>query len=214
MVIAPVPAIEGAQTIAEREDVASSPLPPTKMLERADRALAAVDRALESPPTRPRMGLRARFHAWRDNRRRRALIARLDRSLEHRTVQLTDQSSAALLAVLTERIARIAKLDDMKDLPVAIEVAQHVASEYRAYRARLSAVHDNALAEAAAWRVRVTRAETAEEHALASAAEHRAREWEKSSSEAEAALDECDAGRHRIDDALTQLEALAKRGRD
>jgi phage shock protein A len=141
-----------------------------------------------------------------------AYLQRLERELSEADARLEDLSSAALLAVLTERIARISKLaDPRRDLAAAIEIAQHVVAEYAAFTSRLVDARDHARAEASSWHHKAAVAVRAGDPHLASQAEQRAHQWELDEAEASETLAEHEAGRARLDDAVSQLQALANR---
>jgi hypothetical protein len=144
---------------------------------------AAMERYGRAPN---RLGLiervRTWFAMWRQRRRYRGMLRRLDRGLARRDVRIADHSSAALLAVLTERIARLSNTTaSPTELDETIAVVQHLSDEYRAYVARLAAARDAAGATSALR------------------------------DKATAELARCEAGVRRIDDAMEQLRALARR---
>jgi hypothetical protein len=156
--------------------------------------------------------LSARFKAWRRRRLHRKRLAALDRALSHQAVRLADQSSAALLALVTERIARTSMLDDpSQDLAATIDVVQHVIDEYVTHASRLVHARDSARAETSRWRERTSTATIAGYPELASQADDRMRAWEQREREAVTALEAYEAGQLRLEDAVAQLRALAKR---
>lgn len=178
-----------------------------KAIAELDQAGIAASRRLAGP-----QNLRARFKAWRRRRQHRKRLAALDRALSHQDVRLADQSSAALLALVTERIARTSMLvEPSQDLAATIEVVQHVIDGYVAHESRLVHARDSAHAETSRWRERTSTATTAGHFELASQAEDRVREWERRECEAVSALEAYEAGRLRLEDAVAQLRALAKR---
>lgn len=131
-------------------------------------------------PRKP--GLLARFAAWRRRRRHRAWVAKLERSLARGELRVADLQSSALLAILTERIARLSSTDlSRRELDDTIAFAQRLADEYRTFVTRLAA---------------------------ALAATDPA---SKLHAKATAELARCEAGQRRINDALAQLHALARR---
>jgi uncharacterized protein YjiS (DUF1127 family) len=203
-----------AELFVEKQDV----LPRNQKLERrVGKAFAALDRALESASSdAPGPGfvarLRTRITAWRRRRRQRLSLVRLDRALARRDVRVADHSSSALLAIVTERIARIATADESaQDLAATIDVAQHVVDEYRAYLQRLEHMRDSARGAAATWREKSAAATAADRADLVALADDTVREWSRREQEVAAALESCEAGRRRLDDAIAQLRALAKR---
>ena len=101
--------------------------------------------------------------------------------------------------------------DSSQDLAATIEVAQHVIDEYVGHESRLVHARDSARAEASRWRERTSTALTAGHPDLAAQAEDRMRGWERREREAIAALEAYEAGRLRLEDAVAQLRALAKR---
>jgi hypothetical protein len=176
-------AFEGVeQQIAALEAEADRPSSPSY-----DEQLQAIERRFEQDlcaPDRPGLiaQLRARFTAWRRRRRHRLMVRRLERMLARRDVRLADQTSAALLAVLTERVARISATDvPLAEIEATAQLAQRISDEYRDFVARLAAARDGA-ADPSEMRDKAT-----------------------------TALARCKAGLFRIDDALAQLRALVKR---
>lgn len=126
--------------------------------------------------------VRAWFTAWQQRRRYRGMLRRLDRGLARGQVRIADQRSAALLAVLTERIARLSTTAaPASELDEMIAIAQHLSDEYRAYVVRLAAARDAAGATPALR--------------------------DKATLE----LARCEASGRRIEDAIAQLRALARR---
>jgi len=167
---------------------------------------------MENPPSPgffKRVALKAK--RWRQARRRHRLIKRLDRSLARRDTAAADHSSAALLAILTERIALFDAVGSVGDVAAAVEIAGRVRDDYEAYVARLVGMRDSAQAQAAFWRTKVTKARGADAMDLAEQAQQRVSDWERRDREAAAALVRCEAGRERLADALEQLKALAAR---
>jgi hypothetical protein len=144
---------------------------------------AAIVRSIGA---RPELGaidrVRAWFKAWHQRRRYRGMLRRLDRGLARGEVRVADQRSAALLAVLTERIARLSTTTARpSELDETIAIAQHLSEQYAAYVARLVAARDAAGATPALR------------------------------DKATAELARCEASARRIDDAIAQLRGLARR---
>jgi len=138
------------------------------------------------PSARPKLGAIARvgawLTAWRRRRRHRGMLHRLDRGLARGEARIADHRAAALLAVLTERIALLSSTTaSPAQLDETITMAQHLSDEYRAYVVRLTAARDTSGATPALR------------------------------DKATAELSRCEAGARRIDDALGQLRALARR---
>lgn len=200
-----------AETVVEQQEQAAAALATAQ--NRIGKAIADLDQA--GTAFRDAVGprsLRARFQAWRRRRLHRKRLAALDHALSHQAVRLADQSSAALLALLTERIARTSMLDDpSRDLAATIDVAQHVVDEYVTHASRLVHARDSARAETSRWRERTSTATLAGHPDLASQADDRVRDWERREREAIAALEAYEGGRLRLEDAVAQLRALAKR---
>ena len=187
----------------------------TRSVDRRAGAFRAAERAIEAMENPPPPGffkrLANRAKRWRHARRRAGLIKRLDRSLARRDACTADHSSAALLAVLTERIALFDAVGSVEDVSAALEIAGRVRDDYEAYVARLVEMRDSARAEAAFWRTKVTKAQDAEATDLAEQAQQRVSDWDRRDREAAAVLVRCEAGRERLADALAQLKALAAR---
>lgn len=141
---------------------------------------------------------------WIRRRRQRAW-----RQLEQSLASIDDHQPAALLTVLT---ARIATLDSgsASDVRAAIELARRVREDYCAYLGRLAPLRDTARAELTAWTHRV---EVAAEHGpeLVEPARERCAEWERRLRDADIACEDCNAAERRINDALAELTALELR---
>lgn len=182
-------------------------------------ALRAMDRAIsiaESGDVLAAPGVFARVEKrvmrWRQTRRHRRLIAKLDRSISRRDTHVADHSSAALLAVLTERIAGLeADAVTPASIADALEVAARTRDDYEKYVSRLVDMRDTARAEVAVWRAKVAKANDADRVDLATDAQHRVTDWERREREAASALHRCTAGRVRLADAISQLQALGAR---
>jgi len=153
-----------------------------KQRAKRDKLVQAMDRFYDPPKLGLFARLAARITSWRRRRVHRAMVRKLDRALARGTLRIEDQQSAALLDVITERIARLSNTSaSSAELDATIALAQRLSNEYRAYVDRLGAA-------------RAATAPTAPLYAKAT------RE-----------LARCEAGRQRIDDALGQLRALARR---
>jgi hypothetical protein len=201
-----------AERLVEQQERAAAALATAQ--KRIGKAIADLDQA-GIAAVRQVVGpqnLSARFKAWRRRRLHRKRLAALDRALSHQAVRLADQSSAALLALVTERIARTSMLDDpSQDLAATIDVVQHVIDEYVTHASRLVHARDSARAETSRWRERTSTATIAGYPELASQADDRMRAWEQREREAVTALEAYEAGQLRLEDAVAQLRALAKR---
>jgi len=97
---------------------------------RIDKAYAATERAIESIKP-PRVGLALRIAAWRRRRRHRRTVARLQRALTRKDLRVADRSSAALLAIVTERIARMSSTNALPhEMAEAIELTERIVADY------------------------------------------------------------------------------------
>jgi hypothetical protein len=147
-------------------------------------------------------------------RRRRRLAARSSRALAGVAVRAEDQSSAALLAVLTERVARCTTVDaGPDDLSDAIALTKLVIEKYELSAAKLMAFKDHATSNVQVWTKHVSTARAAGREDLAEEARGRVRDWTQTEASAAEELAEYEAGRRRLEDALVQLSALASRVR-
>jgi hypothetical protein len=176
------------------------------------------------PPGRPARRGRRRVGGWLRHpiaalrtamraRRYRRWLRKLERRLRRRTMKAEEQSSAALLAILTERIARTAAAPESGDeVAYSMEVAQVVIARYQEDAARLGDQRDRARARLTDWEERADHlAHTGRPELAAQARTHVSR-WRRVEAETAAALAEYDVGRRRLADALDQLTALARRG--
>jgi hypothetical protein len=147
-----------------------------------------------------------RFQRGRQRRR----LQKAERLL--RTIPEQEHASAAMLAIATERIARI---ESRWLPPIAVvttrEIVENIRDDYEDYVARVVTLRDVACAEAVFWRARSATASRASEPVLAAAAAQRAREWERRHGEATATLELCAQTRNRIADAVAELDHLAHR---
>jgi len=184
----------------------------TAALRAMDRRIAIAGSGHVIPASGIFARLKLRVVRWRLARRHRRLIAKLDRSLARRDTQMADHSSAALLAVLTERISRLeAGAVTPAAIADALELAARTRGDYEAYVSRLVEMRDAARAEVAVWRANVVKANEADRADLATDAEQRVTEWERREREAASAVNRCSAGRLRLADAISQLQALGAR---
>jgi hypothetical protein len=178
---------------------------------RIDRAYAATEREIES--IKPaRVGLSLRIAAWRRRRKHHRTVARLQRALTRQDLAVADRSSAALLAIVTERITRLSSSNALPhEFAEAIELSERIVADYvrqievierQLYRAR---------AELTSWRDKAATAVLANATNLAAGADERVTMWKRRVDEGAVALAACDAGKRRIDDALVQLRAIAQR---
>ena len=114
--------------------------------------------------------------------------------------------------MLTERITR---LDAAAVTPASIadtlEIAVRTRDDYETYVSRLVNMRDTARAEVAVWRANVVKANEVGHVDLAAAAEQRVIEWERREREAARCVKRCTAGRVRLADAISQLQALGAR---
>ena len=153
-----------------------------KQRARNEKYVQAMERFFEPPKLGLFGRLLARVTSWRRHRLHRAMVRKLDRALARGDVRIEDQQSSALLDVVTDRIARLSNTSASRsELDDTIALAQRLSNEYRAYVARLGAA-------------RAATEPTSPLHTKATTE-----------------LARCEAGQHRIDDALTQLRALARR---
>lgn len=93
----------------------------------------------------------------------------------------------------------------------ARESTVRARDDYEAYVSRLVEMRDTARAEAAVWRAKVVKANEAGRVGLATAALKRVADGERRELEAASVLNRCSAGRVRLADAISQLQALGAR---
>ena len=152
--------------------------------------------------------MRSWWHAWRRRRR----LERLERLLDPARVTAADHSSAALVAVLTERIARInAGHVSADQLTTTIHVAQRAYEDCQAEVARCRGLRDSAQAEATEWRSKVMKALRHDCPDLASLAQERVLMWERRERDADAELGRGIGSLNRLADAISELSRLAMR---
>jgi septal ring factor EnvC (AmiA/AmiB activator) len=185
-------------------------------LSRIDQAMSAVERQIASAERGievPRRGILAWFgaraKAWRRWRRRRH-AARVARTLERGTRD--DHTSSAMLAVLTERVARLGRSESVpEELAEAIEHTVRILADYNAHKADLEHRLEHERGKVEYWIGMTAKATNAGAADLASQAQERVTDHERSARDYEDTIDICNAGRRRLHDALEQLEALAQR---
>jgi hypothetical protein len=222
--IAPVVTLDGAslaridETVARAEEIvrhseqaADACRIDDSHTRRIDQAFAATDRDIES--LRPaRVGLALRIAAWRRRRRSRRTVAKLERALTRNDLGVADRSSAALLAIVTERIARLSSSTALPhEIVEAIELTQRIVADYARQSDVIGGHLERAQRELASWRDKSATATLSNRADLATAAEGRVAMWQRRVTESESALAACEAGRRRLDDALVELQALAER---
>src|SRR5688500_15138056 len=101
----------------------------------------------------------SRVRSWWQQRKRRRLLHRLARAIEEEAVTVADHSSAALLATLTECLARMTSARaSPKQISAALALARRTYDDYRVSVERCRTLRDEARAEAAKWRHNVARA--------------------------------------------------------
>ena len=178
---------------------------------RMEKAYAAVEREIESIKP-PRVGLALRIAAWRRRRRHRRTVAKLQRALTRRDLGVADRSSAALLAIVTERIARLSSSNALPhELVEAIELTERIIADYGRQIEVLDRHLQHARTELTSWRDNSAKAMLANRADLAAGADLRAATWQRGVDENASALAACEAGKRRLDDALAELRALAER---
>jgi phage shock protein A len=170
-------------------------------------ASAAIDRmAGESPQPRRTIGMR--LAAWRQRRR----IAKLDRSLGEGTLVVAEHSSSALLAVVTERIARIGKSHaTSEEIAATIRLIEAIRDDYLRHVDRLAAERDAARTQVIEWRRKYEVAIEADRPDLAADVVAVIDTLQRREGEATSALASCDASRARLDDAIAEVRALERR---
>ncbi len=101
-------------------------------------AFAAAERKLEIEP-RPSTSLFARARRALAARRHRKMVRELDRSLS--SLEREDHTSAALLGILTERVALASSAHaSAHELASTLELAQRVADDYAGFILRVRAL--------------------------------------------------------------------------
>ncbi len=200
--------VEQDEDRVQREPVRNDITAALRTMDRAIEIAEAYDAATPGILAR----IKQRVVRWRRARRHRRLLTTFDRAIARRDPHVSDRSSAALLAVLTERIARLeAGAVTPASIADALEVAARARDDYEAYVSRLVKMRDTACTEVALWRANVAKAKEADRGDLATDAEQRVTEWERREREAASVLSRCIAGRVRLADAIAQLQALGAR---
>lgn len=181
---------------------------------RVDASFALAERQLEARtrggfPLSPLFWFRALARSWRAwrVRKRNARIARMFNNDTQRAYQ-----SAAMLALLTERIARLGgSTVSEPELADATNQATAIAVEYDAHAAQLEPQLAEARAQLERWTKNTATATAAGEADLAALAQERVDQHARVVRDLELAAAECNAGRRRLRDAVQQLRALAAR---
>jgi hypothetical protein len=125
---------------------------------------------------------------------------------------MRDHASAALLGIVTERIANLRpERVTLQQVHEALDVALYVRDDFAAYMAKLRTVRDDTRSQVDLWRHRAAAAEACGEPHLAARALERAADRERLLGNALGALSECAAGQQRLGDAITELRHLAAR---
>jgi len=157
-------------------------------------------------------GSMQRMRSWWQARRRRRRIRQLSRVFDPTVLETSDRSSAALLAVLTERIARMTSARaSLDEVTAAIADARRAYDGYQPLVSRCRELRDDARLEVAKWRNLASRAQVMGEPDLAAAARERFEQWERQERDASTSFHECVAGMNRLADAITELQRLADR---
>lgn len=159
--------------------------------------------------TRMALWFRVRARARRA-RRRRQVLAYLAQAQPQAQ---GERASAALLAVLTERIARAGASDASEgEIADAVVQAERIIAGYEAQRAELEALLVVARGRTRRWVHWVGVADAKGSPALAARARSYLAEREGDAAELQRGVEDCDAGCRRLRDAIEQLRALAGRG--
>lgn len=199
----------------------------------------AIERKLATPDATPtlRTRLRATWWTWRRGlaglehralqRLRRAMIwfrvrARVRQARRRRRVLAhlsgaqaqthAERTSSAMLAVLTERIARAGTTDvSGSEIAETIAQAEQIVVGYQGQITELAEVLTKAHARAERWVHWSSVAEARGSPALAARARAYREACERDERELAQAIDDCGAGCRRLRDAIEQLQALAQR---
>jgi hypothetical protein len=176
-----------------------------------DQAFAAVEDEIASAERKIRRpGIVARLRAWATSRRRRKQSARLARTFEQ--TANADHTSSALLAVLTERIARLQDgAVTGPELAEAIEQAAQIAARYDRDLLALDRRREPLRDKVELWTTHTATATRCGRPDLASEAQAVVDRHRRDLADLEYIIEDCNAGQRRIRDAITQLEALAQR---
>lgn len=147
--------------------------------------------------------------SWRRSRARKQ-SARIVRMLER--AGRAEQTSSALLAIVTERVARLGTSEVSADeLAETIEQAERIAAEYDGHIVELDHKLEDERAQTLDWIAKTATATNAGAADLAARARARVEAHERLVRELELASDDYNAGRRRLRDAIDQLRALAQR---
>jgi len=199
----------------ERDKIAhetTTPVEDGRWDERLRRAAAAIDRMANEGDEHPRRTIGMRLAAWRQRRRQRRWIAKLDRSVGEETLAVTEHSSSALLAVVTERIARIGKSQaTSEEIAATIRLIEGIRDDYLRHVDRLATGRDAARTQVIEWRRKYEVAIEAGRPDLAVEVVAVIDTWQRREGEAASALASCDASRARLDDAIAEVRALGRR---
>lgn len=151
---------------------------------------------------------RVRARARRGRRRRRMLAYVANAQLQTRD----ELASSALLAALTERIARAGASDvSVRELADTVAQAERIIAGYRAQRAELEELLAVARAKTRRWVHWTAVAEARGSPELAARARGYLVGCERDEAELQRGAEDCDAGCRRLRDAIEQLQALARR---
>jgi hypothetical protein len=204
---------ETHSTDTKRGEAQTDPILPARIEAKLARAVRAAERAMvqieTTTPASPQF--RERVRLWFAARRHRRQVRRLDRALRDGRARASEQASAALLAVLTERIANLETHVSASAVSEAINIASRVRSDYERHVTRLIEMHDSAHDKVSFWTTRLAVAEQCGAADLADEVRAVIAVWERRERTALAAVNQCEAARGRIDDALQQLTQLAER---
>jgi hypothetical protein len=138
-------------------------------------------------------------------------VRRLDRALRAGRARVEEQTSAALLAVLTERIANLGASVSATAVADAIAIASRVRGDYAAQMTRVSEIHDSARAKLSFWQARLVVAEQFGATELVDQVRAVIADCERAAQAARDAVSQCEAAHRRIEDAFEQLTELAER---
>jgi hypothetical protein len=121
-------------------------------------------------------------------------------------------ASSALLAVLTERIARAGTSDaSAREIAETVAQAERIIAGYQAQRAELERLLSVARAKARRWTHWTAVAEARKSPELTARARAYLVDCERDESELQRGVEDCDSGRRWLRDAIDQLQALARR---
>jgi hypothetical protein len=150
--------------------------------------------------------VRARVRRGRRRRRMLAYLADAQRQTQG------GLASSALLAVLTERIARAGTSDaSARELAETVAQAERIIAGYQAQRAELEKLLAVARTRTGRWVHWTAVAEARGSPELAARARAYLVGCERDAAELQRGVEDCDAGGRRLRDAIDQLQALARR---